>query len=288
MSSRPIILITGATNGIGLLAAIELARRGADLILTARTAVKADAARSAILAAAPRTKIDIYDVDFGDLASVAACGAVIAQRHPRIDVMVNNAGVHAFKPRVTKDGFTEMIAVNYFAPWLLTDTLRETIVRSAPSRIVNVGSEASRQSGGVDIDRDLTDIAGFSARGSSKIYGRSKLLDIMFSLELAEQLANARVTVNCLCPGFNVTGLGRELGAFSAVLSKVLNLFGIGDPARGAGMIVKLATDPAFALRTGAYVKGDRDITPLPPADSMEARHHLWAKTKRLLSPFLP
>lgn len=240
MLTRPKFLITGATDGIGQLAALELARRGGHLILTARSQAKADQTRAAIEGAAPGTPVDVYFADFSDLAAVVATGRAIAEQHAHIDVLINNAGLHAFEQRITKDGYGEMIAVNYLAPWLLTDTLRETLTRSAPSRIVTVGSEASRQSGGLDIERDLLDTSSFSARGSSRIYGLTKLLDIMFSLELARQLEDTGVAVNCLCPGFNVTGLGREL-SFARPLAKVLNWLGIGNPERGAGLIVRLA-----------------------------------------------
>jgi NAD(P)-dependent dehydrogenase (short-subunit alcohol dehydrogenase family) len=287
MSARPRILITGATDGIGQLAALDLARRGAHLILTARSETKADQTRAAIEAVAPGTPVDVHFIDFSDLAAVVMTGKTIAAKHPRIDVLINNAGLHAFEQRVTRDGYAEMIAVNYFAPWLLTDILRETLVHSAPSRIVTIGSEASRQSGGLDIEKDLLDIAPFTARGSSRVYGRTKLLDIMFSLGLARQLEGTGVAVNCLCPGFNVTGLGRELG-FARPLAGVLNWLGIGNPERGAGGIIRLATHPAFGNQTGAYVsaKDARLLTPVAPADSEEARRQLWAKTTEILSRF--
>lgn len=286
MSARPKILITGATDGLGQRAALDLARRGAHLILTARSPAKADHTRALIAQAAPGTPVELYMVDFTDLGAVAATGKAIAGQHPHLDVLINNAGLHAFAPRVTTDHFAEMIAVNYFAPWLLTDALRDTLVRSAPSRIVTLGSEASRRSGGFDPERDLRDIAPFTAPGSSKIYGRSKLLDIMFSLELARQLAGTGVAVNCLCPGFNVTGLGRELG-FARPLARVLNALGIGNPARGAAAIVRLAMDPAFGRLTGAYVSvTDARLTPVAPADSESARRHLWAETAKVLARF--
>lgn len=188
---------------------------------------------------------------------------------------------------VTRDGYAEMIAVNYFAPWLLADTLRKTLVQCAPSRVVTVGSEASRQSGGLDIETDLLDIAPFTARGSSRIYGRTNLLDIMFSLELARQLGGTGVAVNCLCPGFNVTWLGREL-SFARPLAAVLNWLGIGNPERGAGGIVRRATDSAFGKQTGAYVsaKNARPLTPVAPADSEEVRRQLWERTAEILSRF--
>ena len=287
MSARPKILITGATDGIGQLAALKLARHGAHLILTARSETKADRTCAVIEEAAPGTRVDVHFVDFSDLAAVVTTGKAIVAQHPRIDVLINNAGLHAFEQRVTKDGYAEMIAVNYFAPWLLTDTLRETLVHSAPSRIVTIGSEASRQSGGLDIEKDLFDTAPFTARGSSRVYGRTKLLDIMFSLELARQLDGTGVAVNCLCPGFNVTGLGREL-SFARPLAGVLNWLGIGNPERGAGAIVRLATHQAFGRQSGAYVsaKNARLLTPVAPADSKEVRRQLWEKTTETLSRF--
>ncbi len=288
MPHRPKVLITGATDGIGQLAAIELARHGVDLILTARSQSKAAVTRAQIEAAAPGAAVDVFYADFSDLRAVVAVGRAIAARHPHIDVLINNAGLHAFNQRVTKNGFAEMMAVNYFAPWLLTSVLRDTLVRSAPARIVTVASEASRRSGGLRIEADLLDTSPFTARGSSRIYGRTKLLDIMFSIELARQLEGTGVTVNCLDPGFNVTSLGRELG-FSSPLAKALNWLGIGDPSRGAGIIVRLATDPEFGVKTGLYVsvRNAGSLTPAAPADSEDQRRRLWIYTDDILGPFL-
>lgn len=287
MSNRPKILITGATSGIGLQAALSLACRGADIIFTARSKEKADQLHAAIKTTAPSASADAYFVDFADLSAVVATGRAIALANPQIDVMINNAGLHAFQQRVTKNGFAEMMAVNYLAPWLLTKALRETVIHSAPARIINVASEASRQSRGLDMDSDLIDTTPFTARGSSRIYGRTKLLNIMFSLELARQLEGTGVTVNCLCPGFNVTGLGREL-FFSVPLAKLLNWLDIGNPNRGADIIVRLAIDPASAKRTGAYVrvKNAADLTPFSPANDEHARRKLWSATEALLRPF--
>ncbi len=121
-------------------------------------------------------------------------------------------------------------------------------------RIVTVASEASRHYvDNLDPVRALTDTTPFTRLGSSVIYGRTKLMNIMFSLELARQLAGGNITVNCLNPGFNVTGLGREL-PFAATLERFLRLIRVGDPGRGASVIVRLATDPVFASVSGVYV----------------------------------
>jgi NAD(P)-dependent dehydrogenase (short-subunit alcohol dehydrogenase family) len=278
--SVPTIVITGATSGIGQCAALALARQGAHLVLTARSRAKADATLTMIEAAAPGTQVNVHYGDFADLASVAALGREIVARHARIDALINNAGLHAFKPRVTADGYSEMVAVNYLAPWLLTNILRETMVRSAPSRIVTVASEASRQGAGLDPLAALTDTRPFTARGSSAIYGQTKLMNIMFSLDLSRQLAGTGVVVNCLCPGFNVTGLGREL-SFAAPLERLLRWLKIGNPERGASIIVRLASDPAFAEVTGGYfsVKGARPLVPVASGADRQAQQALWQAT---------
>ncbi|HWK43690.1 MAG TPA: SDR family NAD(P)-dependent oxidoreductase [Stellaceae bacterium] len=285
--SVPTIVITGATSGIGRCAAIALARQGANLVLTARSQARADATVAMIEAAAPGTRVHVHYGDFADLASVTALGREIVARHPRIDALINNAGLHAFKPRVTADGYAEMVAVNYLAPWLLTTILRETVIRSAPSRIVTVASQASRWAAGFDPLAALIDKPAFSARGSSAIYGRTKLMNIMFSMELARGLTGTGVAVNCLCPGFNVTGLGRDLW-FAAPLERLLTWLKIGNPERGAGIIVRLASDPAFADVTGGYfsVKDTRPLVPVAPGTDPQARQALWQATAERVAAF--
>jgi NAD(P)-dependent dehydrogenase (short-subunit alcohol dehydrogenase family) len=274
------VVLTGGTSGIGQCAAVALARKGASLVLTARSRARADATVATIESAAPGTRVDIHFGDLGDLASVAALGREIVSRHSRIDVLVNNAGIHAFKPRVTTDGYSEMVAVNYLGPWLLTNILLETVIRSAPSRIVTVASEASRQGAGFDPLAALVGKRTFSARGSSAIYGQTKLMNIMFSMGLARMLKGTGVAVNCLCPGFNVTGLGRELW-FAAPLERLLTWLKIGNPERGADIIVRLASDPAFAKVTGGYFSvGDaRPLVPVAPGSDPQAQQMLWQAT---------
>jgi NAD(P)-dependent dehydrogenase (short-subunit alcohol dehydrogenase family) len=276
----PTIVITGATNGLGRLAAIALAQRGARLVITARDAGKAEQTRREIGVGAA----DVFLGDFTRLDDVRRIGAEITARYERIDVLVNNAGVHAFAPRTTPDGYPEMVAVNYLAPWLLTRALLPALRRSPAARIVTVASEASRRHGTLRIPRDLTENVAFTARGSSEHYGRTKLFDIMFTMELARRLAGTGITANCLDPGFNTTGLGREL-RFAGTLEKILTRVGIGDPARGAGLIVALATDPAHNGRTGGYytVRGTRRIAPAAPGDDPALQAELWRATELLL-----
>jgi NAD(P)-dependent dehydrogenase (short-subunit alcohol dehydrogenase family) len=284
----PTIVLTGATSGIGRCAAIALARKGANLVLTARSQARANATLAMIEAAVPGTRVQVHYGDFADLASVAALGREIVARHTRIDALINNAGLHAFKPRVTADGYSEMVAVNYLAPWLLTNILRKTVINSAPSRIVTIASEASRRASGFDPLAALIDKRPFTALGSPAIYGQTKLMNIMFSQELSRQLKGTGVAVNCLCPGFNVTGLGRELW-FAVPLERLLTWLRIGNPERGASIIVRLASDPAFAEVTGGYfsVKDDRPLVPAAPGADRQAQQALWQATAERVAAFI-
>ncbi|GAX54851.1 hypothetical protein [Streptomyces olivochromogenes] len=178
-----------------------------------------------------------------------------------------------------------MTAVNYLAPWVLTDILRGRLTASAPARIVTVASRASLRADTIDPLRDLTDTADFTRLGSSPRYGRSKLMDIMFTQELGRRLQGTGVAVTCCCPGFNATGLGREL-PLAGALERVLTALSIGDPQHGADIIVKLATDPELADSTGGYFAA-RTAKPLqcPEIGRGEAiQRALWEATAELVN----
>ena len=284
MDTRPIVVITGATNGLGRLAALDLARGGARLGLIARSGEKADALRREIEEVAPGTPVNVFLADLSLVAGVQSVGEQIDVHYPRIDVLINNAGVHAFSQRITPEGFAEMTAVNYLAPWVLADVLRDKLTHSAPARIVTVASRASRQAREIKPLRDLTDVADFTRREPERLYAMTKLMDIMFTQELGRQLEGTGVGVTCCCPGFNTTGLGREL-PFAGVLAGILTRLKIGDPRRGAGIIVRLATDPAFAGINGGFfaVESARPLE-CPEAGRDEAvQRALWDATAELL-----
>jgi NAD(P)-dependent dehydrogenase (short-subunit alcohol dehydrogenase family) len=281
---QPVIVMTGATNGMGRLAALDLARRGARLGVVARSRSKADALRQEIEQVAHGTRVDIFLADLSLLAEVRRAGEEIAANYPRIDVLINNAGLHAFSQRVTSEGYAEMTAVNYLAPWVLTDALRDRLTASAPARIVTVASRASRQARTIDPLKDLTDTADFTRRGSSPRYGRSKLMDMMFTQELGRQLQGTGVAVVCCCPGFNATGLGREL-PFAGTLEKILTTLNIGNPQHGADIIVKLATSPEFAASAGGYfaAKTGKPLQCPEIGRGDAVQHALWKATADLV-----
>ncbi|TDW15581.1 SDR family NAD(P)-dependent oxidoreductase [Kribbella kalugense] len=280
MQTPPVVVLTGATNGLGRLAVLDLARQGAHLALVVRSERKAAELQREIEQAAPGTTVEIFLADLSLLADVRRVGRQLADSVPRIDVLINNAGVHAFEQRVTSEGLPEMTVVNYLAPWLLTDLLRGSLTASAPARIVNVASRAANHAGDGNPLRYLGDTAPYSRRESSRLYGWTKLLDVMFTQELGRQLKGTGVAVSCCCPGFNVTGLGRDL-AVAGALEKVLKALNIGNPQHGADIIVQLATDPTFAEATGGFfaAKGAKPLT-CPPAGRDESiQRELWQAT---------
>lgn len=288
MNTRPVVIITGATNGLGRIAALELARWGAHLGVVARSQAKVDELHREIELVAPGTPVDAFIADLTSLRDVRRAGKEIDARYERIDVLINNAGVHAFSQRITPDGFAEMVAVNYLAPWVLTNTLRGKLVASAPARVVTVASEGARWAGRIDPLPDLTATATYTRREAMTLYFRSKLMDIMFTQELGRRLAGTGVTANCCDPGFNVSGLGRDL-PFAGVLERLLRALRIGDPRRGAGIIVRLATDPAFAETTSGYfsVKEAAPLVCPEPGRSRRIQAELWETTATLLDGVL-
>ncbi|MEU6609467.1 SDR family NAD(P)-dependent oxidoreductase [Streptomyces shenzhenensis] len=281
---RPVALITGATSGLGRIAAFQLARQGYRIGIVARSRSKAEALANELMAVTDGP-LDVFHADLGLISEASRVGKEIAAHYPRLDVLVNNAGLHAFTQRITAEGFAEMTAVNYLGPFALTEALMGKLGASAPARVVNVASEASRQAKTIAPAADLRRTDAYTRRESMPLYGRTKLMTIMWTQELARRLDPGKVTVNCCDPGFNATGLGRDLPG-SAILQRVLNTLKIGDPRKGAGIIVRLATDPALAGTSGAYLSV-RDARPLQcpePGRSPLVQKELWEETVALLA----
>src|SRR4051812_8065124 len=286
MTERPVMIVTGATNGIGEAAAIELARRGADVGITARNAAKADATVAKIKAAAPDATVDVFLGDLALMADVRTIADEILGRYDRIDVLINNAGIQLPQQRATAEGLPEMIAVNYLAPWLLTSRLRDRLVSSAPARVVVTASEAHRIGWTVDPDTILTDASPFGGARVMAEYGKSKLLDVLFTLELADRLRGTGVTANCCCPGLVATGLAGTENTADRVATALSVTPLVRRPEQGAKVLVRLATHGDFATRTGAFVSSTplAGLMPTMPAVRDKAlRRRLWEATEELL-----
>ncbi|MGW1208029.1 SDR family NAD(P)-dependent oxidoreductase [Streptomyces sp. NPDC002499] len=282
--NRPVAVITGATSGLGRVAAFELARQGYRIGTVARSRTKAEALADDLRAVTDEP-VDVFHADLGLLPDARRVGEEIATRYPHLDVLINNAGLHAFAQRVTAEGLAEMTAVNYLGPFALTEALTAKLGVRAPARIVNVASQAALQAKTIAPAEDLRRTDAYTRRESMALYGRTKLMTIMWTQELARRLDPAKTTVNCCDPGFNATGLGRDLPG-SAVLQRVLNTLKVGDPRRGAGIIVRLAVDSALKGTTGSYFSV-RDARPLQcpePGRDPRVQGELWEATAALLA----
>jgi NAD(P)-dependent dehydrogenase (short-subunit alcohol dehydrogenase family) len=267
---KRVIVLTGASSGIGAAAALELASRGALVVPVGRD-------RRRLETIARRLGSEPFPTDFASLAAVRRLAARLLERYPRIDVLVNNAGLVAGRRTTTQDGFELTFAVNHLAPFLLTNLLAERLRASSPARVVNTSSDAHR-SGLLDLE----DLQGERSWSTWSAYSRSKLANILFTRSLARRLEGTGVTANCLHPGVIRTGLGR--GARLPVRAgwKVASSF-FGRPAKGAATIVYLADAPEPAAITGAYFVACRQSTPSSQAQDDELAERLWHESAQLV-----
>ena len=216
------VVITGGTSGIGEVAAIALAKMGARIVLVARDKPRGDATLARLRGSAPGIAHSIHFADLLRLAEMKRVAAQIADREPRIDILINNAGALFATRQITEDGLERTFALNHMAYFVMTEGLREPLLASGPARIINTAS-AAHQSATLDFD-DLQSAKSF---GAMKAYGRSKLCNILFTRQLARRLQGTGVTANCLHPGFVATRFGDQSGALMSRLVWLAKFFAI-------------------------------------------------------------
>jgi NAD(P)-dependent dehydrogenase (short-subunit alcohol dehydrogenase family) len=270
------VVITGATNGIGLAAAEALAGLGANLAVVARSEARAAEAVERIEAAArvgaTGGTVDVLLADLASQASVRHLAAEVLDRYPTVDVLVNNAGAVNTSRELTEDGIELTWAVNHLAPFLLTTLLLDRLVHSAPARIVTTTSDAHR---GARIPfEDLDAERSYGARGFTR-YGQTKLANILFTAELARRLEGTGVTANCFHPGLVATGFNRNNGWLMRVGMTIVKPFSR-SPEKGAETLVWLVDSPEVEGESGGYFVDRRRGTPTDAARDMEAARRLW------------
>lgn len=279
------VVITGGTAGIGKAAATELARRGAALTLLARDEDRGHAAVAEIKQHAAGALVEFVRLDLADLESVRDAASLLLERHDRVDVLIANAGVHLTHTRRTRQGFDHMLAANYLGHYLLTRLLTGAIEAASPSRIVVVGSEAYRLAGRLDAEAFET-IGEYGRVGSFRAYGRTKLLDILFALELARRLQGTGVTANGVDPGTVSTGLYEQIPGFRSLAPRLTRTPFVRTPSQGARMIVKLADDPSLAEVSGRFfssVPGARMLPGHRALRDSKLGMRVWDRTAELV-----
>jgi len=267
-----VALITGANTGIGRVTALELARRGATLVLAGRSRTRTEPVLRDIerLQCAPCPRF--LPLDLADFESVRACAAAFLELDTPLHLLVNNAGL-ARARGITASGFEMAFGVNHMGHFLLTALLRERIVHSAPARIVTVASRAHRHTAGIDwvaVRRPTQSWTGL------REYATSKLANILFSAELARQLKGSGVSGYALHPGVIATDIWR---AVPAPLRALLRMRRLLTPEQGARTTLYCALS-APAEETGSYYADCRVATPTPAARSSELARELWRRSE--------
>jgi NAD(P)-dependent dehydrogenase (short-subunit alcohol dehydrogenase family) len=265
------VVITGPTKGIGRVTAVELAKKGAEMILVARDETRAKELATELGGA------DVFIADLSSIAEVKRVGDEIAKKYDRIDVLINNAGAINMDREKTVDGLEKTFATNHLAYFVLTDKLLPSLKNAASARIVNVASEAHRQ-GRIDFD-DLQ----FEKRWSGMdCYFASKLANILFTAELARRLEGTKVTANSLHPGMIASGFMTNNSGLVALGWKIITPF-MRSPEQGAKTTIFLASDPTVEGVTGKYFDKCKERKPSRKARDMAAAHRLWQVSEDLV-----
>ena len=271
-----VVVITGATSGIGEIAAQRLAGMGARIVLVARDAARGQRTLTRLPGVGSGAAHAIY---YGDLSSISACkrvAAEIAAAEPRIDVLINNAGALFSTRNLTPDNLEQTFATNHMAYFLLTLGLKANLLAAGAARVVSTASDAHK---GYTLDfDDLQAAKGYSA---IRAYGRSKLCNILFTRELARRWSATGVTANCLHPGFVATRFGDASGGILSSVVRIAKKFAI-TPEKGAETIVYLASSAEVAASSGEYFYKCRPATPTAGGRDDAAAGRLWNESAKL------
>lgn len=271
-----VCLVTGGNSGIGKETALGLAWLGATVIIVTRDRTKGEAALSEIRGKSENQNVDLMVADLSSMQSVRQLAREFLAKYPKLHVLVNNAGIFLPKRMVTVDGLETTFATNHLGHFLLTNLLLNLLKASAPSRVINITSDAHK---GAEIDFD--DLMGEKKFSGFKAYGQSKLANILFTYELARRLEGTRITVNCLHPGAVRTGFGKDSRGLFALVMRVVGPFMM-SPEKAARAAVYLASSPELERVTGKhFAKGKEEESSKESYDQATAER-LWQVSTEL------
>ncbi len=267
-----LVLLTGATRGIGRAAAIELARDGVEVALVGRDPERVEALAREARATGGDAPVHEHVADLALMADVRRLAEEARERYEHIDVLANNAGALFASRKETSEGFEQTFALNHLAPFLLTNLLRD---RMQGGRVVTTASDAHK-SGLLNLD-DLQSEKSYSAM---RVYGTSKLCNILFTRELARRAPELHA--NCFHPGVVRTGFGKNENGIWKVLTTLGGPF-FRSPQRGARSLVWLATSSEASPLTGEYVQDEKVLAPSAQAQDDTLAEGLWERSAQLV-----
>lgn len=280
---RKLAVVTGATDGIGLETARDLARAGCDLVLACRNAEKADATRAAISEESPGAVVEALQLDLASFASIRSFAAGLSERHGSVDLLLNNAGVFCDARRLTADGFEMTMGVNFLGTYLLTRLLLPLLLKSAasgePARIVNVSSAAAAY-GRIRRGDGIFTRGPHGFRG----YAASKLALVLFTVDLAEELAGRGVTVNAVHPGDAATNIWRGRSLLMRVVGPVMRRH-LPGAAEAAKAVLRAAMAEDLRDVTGRFIDGSGRMLESPKYTDAALRGELLRRAAAAVAP---
>ena len=278
------VLITGATNGIGLESAVVLAGMGANVILIGRDSARLEKAFAQVKSRSGRpdstgSGLASYLCDFASLKAVTALADQVLREVPKLDVLINNAGAVFARRTLTVDGFESTFAVNHLAPFLLTTRLLPLLEAGAPARVITVASGAHYHA-----TMDFNDLGFERGYQIMRAYARSKLANVLFSAELSRRLAGTGVTSNSLTPGRVATNIWSGAPGWIRPLLTLWVRRSFMPVADGAAPVVALASKTELASVTGQYFSRFTPTEPSALAQDPQISARLWSESERLVN----
>lgn len=266
-----VCVVSGSTSGVGLEAVKRLARGGAHIVMLCRNPGKAQAVRAGLVSQ-HNARVDILQSDFSVLDDVRKAAELLLKGYPRIDVLINSAGMHSTTRTTTQDGFETVFCVNHLAPFLLTYLLQDRLKQSAPARIIQVNSEGHRF-GGLDLDDLNWERRPYiGLRG----YGASKVAQLLTTWEFADRLKGSGVSINAMHPGDVKTNIGNNNGPLYRWFLHHVTWHMLKDPAISGEALYYLAASPEMAQVSGRFFHLTIDEKPAAHALDREKGRKIW------------
>lgn len=273
-----VCLITGGTSGIGWVTAYELARLGANVIVVGKNRKRGMVAVTRIQDGLRVDTVEFIQTDLSVLQEVRDLVELFKTRHQRLDVLVNNAGTTLLVRRLSADGNEMTLAVNHLGHFLLTNLLLDRLRTSSPSRVINVSS-GSHWRGEIKFD----DLQSEKKYRFMRVYGQSKLANVLFTYELARRLDGSGITANAVHPGFVSTNMGRDNGWFIHKMVRLVMLLKGISPEEGAKTMIYLATSPEVKSQTGKYFYEMKSVKSSSSSYDLETARRLWEVSEALV-----